>query len=198
MEEIIRNLCNLHDGEEIAPVIVTKETITFASTEGRFFTLKITKKEQVVNKYRGYAYIYADGKSYQAHRLVATAFIPNPEHKAQVNHKNAIKTDNRVENLEWVTPKENAYHAHKMGLVPEQKRETRKYKNGEIQEAVRLITEEEYSIKEACRRVGIPYSTIAVGFMRLRNGQKNLLDNMLSETQKKIILERPLRKRWDK
>lgn len=71
---------------------------------------KIVK--QRVDKY-GYLRVNLEA----SHRLVAQAFIPNPENKPEVNHKNGCKTDNRVENLEWCTRLENIEHAIATGLT---------------------------------------------------------------------------------
>jgi hypothetical protein len=68
------------------------------------------------NKVMGYSQVglqkYGTRKYKKIHRLVAEAFIPNPENKKEVNHKDGNKTNNCVDNLEWVTTSENQLHSY--------------------------------------------------------------------------------------
>lgn len=65
----------------------------------------------------GYLFVNLAGKQVSVHRLVATAFIPNPMGKEQVNHKDGNKANNTVDNLEWCTASENTRHAVQNGLI---------------------------------------------------------------------------------
>lgn len=60
--------------------------------------------------------------THRVHRLIANAFIPNTNNFPCVNHKNGNKLDNRVENLEWVTVKENTIHSYENGFQISKKR----------------------------------------------------------------------------
>lgn len=75
--------------------------------------------KQGTNRY-GYKYVTLSKegavKNKTVHRLVATAFIPNLDQKPQINHKNGIKTDNTVVNLEWCSCSENHKHAFQTGI----------------------------------------------------------------------------------
>lgn len=94
---------------------------------------KILKNQLDINGY----YIvtpkkYGIQKNTRVHRLVTEAFIKNIENKPQINHKDGIKTNNHVDNLEWCTQKENSKHAWETGLNNGAKKEVLQIKDGII------------------------------------------------------------------
>lgn len=92
------------------------------SNDGKVATLRKRKKLLTLTKQRSgylYAMVEIDGKQVnkRVNRLVATAFIENPNNLPFVNHIDGCKTNNRAENLQWVTNSQNMKHAHANGLV---------------------------------------------------------------------------------
>lgn len=94
---------------------------------------------------KGYLRVQLNGKWLRVHRLVAIAFVPNPENKPQVNHIDGDKTNNRADNLEWVTNLENAAHAISHGLYPD----------NAMPRAIEIGGVVYPSIAEAARQLGI-------------------------------------------
>lgn len=86
------------------------------NTNGQVYSVRSKRYLNGVNNGYGYLQICLSGRMTYIHRLVGCAFIPNPDNKPQINHKDGNKQNNTVENLEWVTAKENQIHAVKIGL----------------------------------------------------------------------------------
>lgn len=80
-----------------------------------------------------------NGKTYTRfiHRLLSSAFIPNPQNKKCINHLNGIKTDNRLENLMWSSHKENIVHAYETELIKPKSKKVIDKCSGEIFENVK-------------------------------------------------------------
>lgn len=90
------------------------------------------------------------------HRLVAQAFIPNPENKPEVNHKDGNKHNNNVTNLEWVTSKENIQHAIQTGLSDRSKY---KYTDRKPKQILCIDTNQRFeTVKQCAEQFSINYS----------------------------------------
>ena len=144
-----------------------KETEYSISTEG--LVRKDTKNNYILSQSSQQDYkfvtllIEGKQKRMRVHRLVAETFIPNPDEKPFVNHIDGNRSNNNVENLEWVTPSENTQHAVSMGLMNNgRKRPVIQYNlQGE-----KMMTFE--SASEAARQTGGSQSKITMCCRRQR------------------------------
>lgn len=109
--------------EELWKDVIGFEALFSVSNMGNVFSKRTNKLLKLCVSDRGYYKVATKiggraGKNYcfRVHRLVATAFLDNPEDKPSVNHKDGNKLNNRCSNLEWSTVSENMTHAYANGL----------------------------------------------------------------------------------
>ena len=121
--------------------------------DGRFLSGSIHKD--------GCIFVNIRGNQYAKHRLVAEAFIPNPENKPFVNHIDGNKQNNRVENLEWCTQSENIKHAHQTNLQPSGLSTYKgKFTVGQREEIKRLWDNGMFSRRQLAEKFGVSHTCI--------------------------------------
>lgn len=98
--------------------------------------------------------------SQPVHRLVAISFIPNPMNKQAVNHIDGNRTNNKVENLEWVTPKENVIHSFKFGSRREYKKVPKKTLLTDFQISQIDKLRELYTVNQIAKLFNIEYQSL--------------------------------------
>lgn len=109
---------------------------------------------------KGYARVNFGGKTWLVHRLVAQAFIPNPQEKPQVNHINGVRADNHVENLEWVTCRENLRHSYDVLGAPGHNLGKRSPRRKLTDEQARDVKYSTKTYSQLCEQYGITDVTI--------------------------------------
>lgn len=150
---------------------VTRDGRIYSIRAGRFMSLK-----ENPNGYIG-VNLAKNGKKYRylVHRLVAMAFIPNPENKKTVNHKDGVKSNNTLSNLEWATYSEQILHAIDTGLRPNQSlRWDRKLSDDTVHKICQYL-EEGFRTVEVARLLGV---------------QRHVVKNIRSGTQYMDIVSR--------
>lgn len=139
------------------------------SKDGRVFSIKRGKLKQLKPRIKKSGYkvvcLYVDGakKYLYVHRLVALCYLENENGYEQVNHKNGVKLDNRVENLEWCSAKQNIQHSIKAGLRGGRYKAT----DEKIME-IELLTYYGLSTREIGRIVGLSQSSVSIIQRELR------------------------------
>ena len=127
-----------------------------------------TGKSQLLKKHKrddGYLgitiYINNIPNPRSIHRLVADAFIPNPENLPYVNHKDGNKENNNVNNLEWITSKGNSNHAVDIGLIKSCEDSHRaKCTNAQIINVCELLVQNELTLQQISAKTNVSYDTV--------------------------------------
>jgi hypothetical protein len=120
-------------------------------------------KNQTLNNGNGYLHTSINYKTKLVHRVIAIAFIPNPDNKQEVNHIDGNKQNNHISNLEWVTPKENKQHAITLGLMNNKGDKNGATKlNWDIVDEIRsLYNTGLYKQMQLCKKYNLASSTIS-------------------------------------
>lgn len=149
----------------------------YISSLGRFKNRKGVIMKDYKPHHSGYIYLRVNIKKYALHRLVAYAFIQNPENKLVVNHIDGNKLNNKVENLEWLTCSENNIHAHKIGLTKGHKRKIIQYdlEMNQIQNF--------HTIKEASEKLSISLSCIKDVLREKQKSSKGFIFKYLEDKE---------------
>lgn len=185
----VENIPNEIDEEKEVWKDYPENNLYFVSNQGRVIRKEYKSPSGRLNKERllknikqldGYARIgiQREGKNryttYPLHRIVAETFIPNPNNKKFVNHKDGNKLNNQVENLEWVTDVENAQHAIKENLI--------KYsykRNQKISEKNSKLTKSEIKEIKLRRRKGETMEDISEDFDVTHQNIKDIVNGEL-------------------